>query len=427
MAQFIPRIYNTIIIKNLGIFLGHYINGELNEEIYIEQPVGFVIQSQEHKVCKLNKSIYGLKQSSRRWYLKFHNEITLCDFTMIDEDHCVYVKRDKDRYVLLSLYVDDILIAGNDLEFVKTIKEWLSSTFEMKNMGETSYILGVKIQRNRSKRLMCLSQEHYIQNLLERFNMKDCNPIDTPYARGEYLSKEMGSKTLEEKEKMSKVPYSSAIGSLMYVMMCTRTDICYVVGMVSHYQANPGMKHWRAVKRILRYLKGTIDYSLCYQGKELRLVGYLDADWARDLDERKSTSRYKFLLNNGVITWRSKKQTCIALSTMEAEFVACSTATQEAMWLRRFLQSLGIVKGSSEPTIVYSNNKAAIAYVKDPNYHGRTKHIDSKNNFIRDITARNEVFIRYIPTREMVADPFIKPIPKEMFSVHVKSLGFRRL
>ena len=279
----------------------------------MEQPVGFVIQSQEHKVCKLNKSIYGLKQSSRRWYLKFLNEITLCDFTMIDEDHCVYVERDKDRYVLLSLYVDDILITGNDLEFVKTIKEWLSSTFEMKNMGEASYILGVKIQRNRSKRLMSLSQEHYIQKLLERFNMKDCNPIDTPHARGEYLSKEMGSKTLEEKEKMSNVPYSSAIGSSMYATMCTRPDICYVVGMVSCYQANPGMKHWRDVKRILRYLKGTIDYSLCYQGKELRLVGYLDTDWARDLDERKSTSGYTFLLNNGSITWRSKKQTCIVV------------------------------------------------------------------------------------------------------------------
>ena len=357
---------------------------------------------------------------------KFHNEITLCDFTMIDEDHCVYVKRDKDRYVLLSLYVDDILIAGNDLEFVKTIKEWLS-TFEMKNMGEASYILGVKIQRNRSKRLVSLSQEHYIKKLLERFNMKDCYPIDIPYARGEYLSKEMGPKTSKEKEKMSNVPYSSAVGSLMYATMCTRPDICYAVSMVSRYQANPGMKQWRAVKRILRYLKGTIDYSLCYQGKELRLVGYSYVDWAGDLDEHKSISGYTFLLNNGAITWRSKKQTYIALSTMEAEFVACSVAVQEAVWLRRFLQSLGIVKGSSEPTIVYSDSQDAIAYVKDLKYHGRTKHINTKNNFIRDITARKEVFIKYIPTREMVDDPFTKPIPKEMFSVHVKSLGLRRL
>ena len=181
------------------------------------------------------------------------------------------------------------------------------------------------------------------------------------------------------------------------------------------------------MKRILRYLKGTIDYSFCYQGKELRLMGYSDADWAGDLDERKSTSGYTFLLNNGVITWRSKKQTCIALSTMEAEFIACSAAVQEAVWLRRFLQSLGIVKGSSEPMIVYSDNQATIAYVTDPKYHGRTKHIDTKNNFIRDITTRKEVFIKYIPTREMVADPFTKPIPKEMFSVHVKSLGLRRL
>ena len=131
---------------------------------------------------------------------------------------------------------------------------------------------------------------------------------------------------------MSKVPYASVIGSLMYVMMCTRPDICYAVGLVSRYQSNPGQKYWMAIKRILRYLKGTSDYILCYQGKkDLRLIGYSDADWGGDINQSKSTSRYAFLLNDSAILWSSKKQSCVALSTMEAEYVACSAATQDAV------------------------------------------------------------------------------------------------
>jgi len=173
--------------------------------------------------------------------------------------------------------------------------------------------------------------------------MRDCKSIDTPVAKGENLSLETCPKTQSEKDAMKRVPYSSAIGSLMYAMLCTRPDICYAVGLVSRYQSNPGQTHWKDVKRILRYLRGTVDYKLCYQGSDLQLVGYSDADWGGDLDERKSTSGYVFLLNNGTISWSSKKQTCIALSTMEAEFIACSTAVQEVVWLKRFMEHLGII------------------------------------------------------------------------------------
>uniref|UniRef100_A0A2N9F2G9 Reverse transcriptase Ty1/copia-type domain-containing protein n=1 Tax=Fagus sylvatica TaxID=28930 RepID=A0A2N9F2G9_FAGSY len=217
-------------------------------------------------------------------------------------------------------------------------KEWLSSNFEMKDMGEADYILGVKIFRDRLKKILGLSQQTYIKKVLERFEMSDCKPIDTPISKNESLSKNMCPKTQDEQEKMARVPYANAIGSLMYVMMCTRPDICYAVGLVSRFQSNPELAHWKAVKRILRYLKGTIDYVLCYQGSDLRLIGYSDADWGSDLDERKSTSGYAFFLNNGAIIWSSKKQPCIALSTMEAKYVACSAAIQEAVWLRRFFQ-----------------------------------------------------------------------------------------
>ena len=183
---------------------------------------------------------------------------------MIKEDHYVYVKRSEGSFIILSLYVDDILLAGNDKEFIKTIKEWLSSTFEMKDMGEESFVLGVKILRDYSRKLLGLSQETYIRKVLERFHMQDCKSIDTPVRKSDSLSSEMCPKTQAEIESMARVPYANAICSLMYAMLCTRSDICFVVRLVSRFQSSPEPAHWKTVKRILRYLRGTADYMLCY-------------------------------------------------------------------------------------------------------------------------------------------------------------------
>ena len=364
-----------------------FLNGHLEEEIYMQQPVGFVNEGQENKVCRLLKSIYGLKQSSRQWYIRFHNTIILNGFIMIDEYHCVYIKRSMDKFIIMSLYVDDIRIARDSKEYINEIKGWLSSNYEMKDMGEAVYILGVKISRDHSKKLLSLSQDSYINKILERFHMQHSKPIDTPIAKGEGLSRRMCPKTPQEEEYMRKVPYTSAVGSLMYAMMCKRPDICFAVGMVSRYQSNPGPVQWKAVKRILRYLKGTATYSLCYEGNDLQLKGYTDADWGGDLDERKSTSGYIFLLNNGAISWSSKKQSCIALSTMEAEFVAFSATVQEALWLKSFFDHLGVNANSADSVLVNYDSQAAIAYTKDPKYHGKTKHIDIKYNFVKDMAA----------------------------------------
>ncbi|XP_075086230.1 secreted RxLR effector protein 161-like [Nicotiana tabacum] len=211
-------------------------------------------------------------------------------------------------------------------------------------MGEAYYILGVNIRRDCSKKLLSLSQETYIKTILEHFRMNNCKSMDTPIARGETLSLEMHPKTENEKEDMSRVPYSSVVGSLMYAMMCTRPDICYAVVLVSRYQYNPGRDHCKVVKRIFRYLKGTTDYSLCYSRNDLYLRGYTDVDWAGDRKDRKLISGYSFLLNGGAISWKSKKQTCTSLSMMEAEFVACASAVQEVVWLKRFFEYLDITK-----------------------------------------------------------------------------------
>jgi transposase InsO family protein len=404
-----------------------FLNGELDEEIYMAQPTGFEAKGHERKVCRLKRSIYGLKQSSRQWYFRFHDSITSFGFEMIEEDHCLYLKRSKRSILILSLYVDDILLAGNDIDSIVTTKKWLSSTFEMKDMGEANFVLGVKITRDRSKKLLSLSQGTYIKKILERFHMHNSKPIDTPMEKGCTLSLDQCPKNDEEKNQMSKVPYASVIGSLMYAMLCTRPDICFAVGMVSRYQSNPGPAHWRAVKRILRYLRGTSDHALCYHGGDLRLTGYSDADWASDKDERKSTSGYAFILGGGAVSWCSKKQSCIALSTMESEYVACSAAVQEAVWLRRFLQRLGVTAHAEDAVLLYSDSTSALAYAKDPKYHGKAKHIELRYHYIRDMFSQGEVILQHISTGSMVADPLTKPIARDLFFSHTKSMRLRRI
>ncbi len=404
-----------------------FLNGGLDEEIYMDQPIGFITKGQEGKVCRLKRSIYGLKQSSRQWYFRFHEAITSVGMDMIEEDHCVYVKRSENGILILSLYVDDILIAGSNMEMINATKEWLSSIFEMKDMGEANYVLGVKILRNRSKRFLGLSQETYIKKILERFQMHNSKPVDTPIEKACTLSLDQCPKTDEERNEMSRVPYANAVGSLMYAVMCTRPDICFAVGLVSRYQSNPGPAHWRAVKRIFRYLRGTSDFVLCYGAADLRLRGFCDADWAGDIDERRSTSGYVFILGGGAVSWCSKKQSCIALSTMEAEYVACSAAVQEAVWLRRFLRRLEISASAGDPVQIRSDSMAALQYAKDPKYHGRTKHIDIRYHYIRDMVKQGEVTLQHIPTSRMVADPLTKPVARDVFQFHVKNLGLCRL
>lgn len=328
--------------------------------------------------------------------------------------------------MILTLYVDDILMASNDLGLLNKTKSWLSSKFEMKDMGESSYVLGVKILRNRSKRILGITQETYIKTFLNKYNFGECKPMDTPTQRGIALSTEMGPKTPEERTKMKGIPYSSVVGSLMYAMICTRPDICHAVGLVSRFQSNPGLEHWKAVKRILRYLKGTEDYVLCYGGSDLRLVGYTDADWGGDPDERKSTSGYAFMLNGGAVSWCSKKQSCIALSTMEAEYIASSAASQEAVWLRRFLKHLGVVDSAKEAVTIHCDSMAALAYMKDPKYHGKTKHIQMRYHYVRVAIAQGKVSLGHISTTRMVADPLTKAIARPTFQSHVKALGLRK-
>lgn len=301
-------------------------------------------------VCKLKKSIYGLKQASRQWYYKFHQVISSFGFEANPVDDCIYQKFSGSKFVFLVLYVDDILLASNNIGLLHETKRFLTKKFEMKDLGDASFVLGIRILRDRSRGILGLSQTSYIDTVLDRFSMKDSKPGDTPVARGDKFSLKQCHITDLEKEEMHKVPYASAVGSLMYAQVCTRPDLAFIVGVLGRYLSNPGMQHWIAVKRVMRYLKRTRDFVLTYRKSDnLEIIGYSDSDFVGCPDSRRSTSGYIFLLAGGAVSWKSAKQTLVAPSTMAAEFVACFEASNHVTWLRKFVTGLHLVGSIERP------------------------------------------------------------------------------
>ena len=321
-----------------------FLNGSLEEDIYMQQPEGFIARGQEHMACKLQRSIYGLKQASRTWNIRFDQDITLYDFEKSPDEPCVYKRIQGIKVVFLVLYVDDILLIGNDIEVLSSVKGWLPKQFDMKDLGEANYILGIKLLQDRKNKVLALSQALYIDKILSRFSMENSKKGTLPFRHEVHLSKEQSPKTLEQKERMSRIPFSLTVGSLMYVMLCTRPDICYAVGIISRNQSDPGEEHWIVVKHILKYLRRTRDYMLVYSSGSLETISYTDSDFQGDIDSRKSTSGYVFTLNDGAICWRSVKQTCVADSTIEAKYVATFEAMKEALWMKKFLLDLQVIR-----------------------------------------------------------------------------------
>ena len=404
-----------------------FLNGNLNEDIYMQQPEGFKAKGKEHMVCKLQRSIYGLKQASRSWNIRFDQAITSFGFEKSPDEPCVYKRIQAQKVVFLVLYVDDILLIGNDKQVLSGVKDWLHKQFDMKDLGEANYILGIKLIRDRKNKLLALSQASYIDKILVRFNMENSKRGSLPFRHGIHLSKEQSPKTPEQKERMSRIPYASAVGSLMYAMLCTRPDICYAVGVVSRYQSDPGEEHWIAVKHILKYLRRTRDYMLVYSSGSLETIGFTDSDFQGDIDSRKSTSGYVFTLYGGAVCWRSIKQTCVVDSTTEAEYVAASEAAKEAVWLKKFIMDLQVIPSAGRPITLYCDNSGAVAQSKEPRYHKKQKHIERKYHLIRDIIERGDTVVTKIASEENLADPFTKALPVQVFERHVDSMGVRRL
>lgn len=293
-------------------------------------------------------------------------------FMRYQVDHCCYVKRFGDSYIILLLYVDDMLIAVSNIQEINNLKKELSKHFAMKDLGVAKQILGMRISRDRAFGTLVLSQAEYVKRVLNRFIMQGAKPVNTHLASHFQLSKEQSPKTKQEQDDMKRVPYASAISSLMYVMVCTRPNIAHAVGVVSRYMSNPGRQHWEAVKWILRYLRGTTDRTLCFKGAGIELKNFVDSDLAGDVDNKKSTTRYVYTLGGTTVSWASKLQKIVAFSTTEAEYIAITEASKEMIWLQSFLKELG---KKQENSVLYSDSQSVIHLANNPVFHSRTKHI----------------------------------------------------
>ncbi|KAG9446257.1 hypothetical protein H6P81_012385 [Aristolochia fimbriata] len=383
-----------------------FLHGDLEGEIYMRQPAGFEVIGKESWVCKLKRSLYGLKQAPRQWYLKFDRFMLDIGFARSNADHCVYLQRFNDGdYIILTLYVDDMLVAGTNMKKIDDLKKRLANQFLMKDLGEAKQLLGTQITRDKKKKKLWLSQEGYVKKVLERFNMHESKAVTTTLGSQFKLSKEQGAKSDEEIAHMKTVPYASAIGSLMYAMVSTRPDIAHAVGVVSRFMKNPGKEHWEAVKWIFRYLKGTSNYCLCFGGNNIDVKGFVDSNHAGDKDNGRSTSGYVFTVGGTAVSWVSKLQKVVALSSTEAKYVAATEASKEYIWLKSLMNELGFDNAYCR---LYSDSQSAIHIAKNSTFHSRTKHIHLRYHFIRTLLEEGQLKLEKIDGKKNPADMLTK-------------------
>ncbi|CAH1441502.1 unnamed protein product [Lactuca virosa] len=401
-------------------------NGKLTEDVYMSQPEGFVDAKHPNRVCKLEKSIYGLKQESHRWNLCFDEKVKEFGFTRCEDESCVYVKASGTIVSFLVLYVDDILLIGNDIPTLQEVKSWLWKCFAMKDLGEAAYILGIRILRNRSKTLIELSQSTYLDKVLKRFCMENSKKGELPIQSNTKLSNTQSLSTDDDIVEMSRVPYASTVGSIMYAMTCIRPDVAFALSMVSRYQGNPGRAHWTAVKNILKYLRRTKELFLILGGSDdFRVRGYSDASFQTDRDNYRSQSGWVFTLNRGDVTWKSVKHETVADSTCESEYIAASEASKEAIWLKNFIGDLGVLPAIKEPMEIFCNNEGAVALTKEPRDHGRSIHIDRKYHVIRHRVEQGLLVVKRVLSEENPADPLTKGLSRVKHLQHARSIGLK--
>ncbi|XP_048485493.1 uncharacterized protein LOC119691901 isoform X3 [Plutella xylostella] len=392
-----------------------FLQGDVEEEIFMCQPPNY---EEGHMVCKLNKSLYGLKQASRQWNKKLNEALLQIGLTRSKVDPCIYYRIVNDKNILfITVYVDDLMYFFNDEETASVVKLKLKEKFLMKDMGEVKQCMGYKIKQCGDE--IHVSQTIYIEKILERFVMSDCNAVSTPCDPSVNLKK-----AESEEEILRNIPYQEAIGCLLYLSQGTRPDITYIVNTLSKFNNQPTAQHWAALKRVFRYLKGTKDLQLVFKCDAGNIVGYCDADWASNTDDRRSCTGYMFLFQGAAISWSSKRQPTVALSSTEAEYMALSSAIQEAMWLKQ-LQEDFWPSLSNDSFDVYCDNQSALSIAGHDVYHARSKHIDVRYHFIREKIEAKQISLKYQCSEDMVADALTKGLQRLKHDRHLSTMGLR--
>lgn len=374
-----------------------FLNGDLEEEIYLEQPENFVKKGQEKYVYLLKKALYGLKQASQAWNKNVSNFLLSLGFEQSKLEHCVYFKISNNVILILALYVDDFFLLFNCTDSANKLKKELMLKYKMKDLGLISKALGINFKFE--GQAIKLSQEQYIKKLLSDFGMTDCKTVNTPL--------EVKNKLVAEiEEPLTDIPYQNLIGGLMYLVVSTRPDIAYSVSYLSQFNRCPSKTHWIQAKRILRYLKGTIDKCLVYTKNVSDFTGFVDADWGGG-EGRKSFSGFVYFLANGPVSWAAQKQKVVALSSTEAEYIGITEASKDAV----FLSNLHVeLFGQSIHPLLYNDNQSALKMARNPIFHGKSKHIDIRHHYIRELIKNGRLTLKYLRTDEMTADIFTKAL-----------------
>ncbi|KAK2389045.1 putative mitochondrial protein [Trifolium repens] len=415
-----------------------YLYGSLVSDIYMKLPEGFnfpnanSLESREGYSIKLNKSLYGLKQSGRMWYNRLSEYLLKEGYKNDSICPCIFIKRSGSEFAIIVVYVDDINIIGIPEELPKAIN-CLKKEFEMKDLGKTKFCLGLQIEH--VKNGIFVHQEAYISTLLKRFYMDKSHPLSTPMVvRSLDVEKDPFKPKKKDEELLGpEVPYLSAIGALLYLANFTRPDIAFSVNLLSRYSYSPTRRHWNRVKHILRYLRGTTDMGLFYpKVPKLELIGYADAGYLSDPHKGRSQTGYLFTSGDTAISWRSVKQTITATSSNHAELLALHEASRECVWLRSMIQHIqkncSLSSEKMQTTIIYEDNTACIAQLKEGYIKGdRTKHISPKFFFTHDLQKNGEISIQQIRSSDNLADLFTKSLSSRIFEKLVQRIGLRRL
>uniref|UniRef100_H3H220 Reverse transcriptase Ty1/copia-type domain-containing protein n=1 Tax=Phytophthora ramorum TaxID=164328 RepID=H3H220_PHYRM len=373
-----------------------FLYGVMKEVVFCVVPEGVELDG-GFDCLELVKAIYGLKQASRVWNETFDEFMCSIGFQVSAFDPCLYIKVVDGHCVLVLVYVDDVLITGSSPELISRTKTDLKTRFEMTDSGKCAFVLGIELVDGPDGSVtMC--QRRYVDDILKRFAMDECKAVVSPVDMSTRL-------VLSDAAAKVNAPFREAVGALMHLMTATRPDIAYAVGYVSCFMENPQEEHWVAVKRIFRYLQGTKTHGICFKpGDKIDFRGYSDADWAGDLADRKSTSGYAFMLMSAPVSWGSKKQSSVSLSTSEAEYIALSLAIQEGKWIHRLLcEILAAANDTGPELMIREDNQSCIKMTKNPVNHGRAKHIDIKYHHIRDEVKRGEVKLEYCETSVMMS------------------------
>ncbi|CAI7829725.1 unnamed protein product [Closterium sp. NIES-54] len=376
--------------------------------VYMRQPPGF--EDGTDRVCKLKRTIYGLKQILRAWYMRMDKHLLELGFTRSECDHALYILNHGEKKLVLLPYVDDLLLVSDCKDLVAEIKAKLASEFSMRDLGAVSYYLGIHIDRDGAHTTLHLHQHKYLEDVVVRFEMSDSKPAPTPM-EVEFHPLATSEEVPMDPEKTKR--FHSIVGSCMYAAVSTGPDLSFTVGLLGRVVSNPMVEHERALRRLHRYVRGTSHLGLHYEAGPISLVGFMDSDWAGDPSTCQSTSGLVFTLLGGVVAWQSKRQNLIALSSTEAEYVALNRGGTEAVWLRRLLAELGYEQEG--PTPIYVDNQAAINLAKNSVLHGRTKHIQIRHHYIRKHVEDKEVELRYVKTNAQSADFLTKPLTRDTF------------